>query len=230
MGEPRAGPATEAGAVRVVLADDSVIFREGAARLLTDHAFAVVGQAGDSVELLEMVERTAPDVVITDIRMPPTMSNEGLLAARRIRSEHPDIGVLVLSQYVHVRQAVELLRESSGHVGYLLKDRVADIRDFVDAVRRVARGGAAIDPEVVSQLLAHRGGQGPLGVLTEREAEILGLMAQGRSNQAIGERLSLSPKTVESHVGSIFTKLGLAPGAEDNRRVLAVLMYLRTAT
>jgi DNA-binding NarL/FixJ family response regulator len=228
---PDAGVPSASGAepIRVVLADDSVLFREGVARILSDNAFDVVGQAGDSAELLDEVGRARPDVVITDIRMPPTHTNEGLLAAQKIRAEHPRIGVLVLSQYVHTRHAVTLLTESPGRVGYLLKDRVADIADFVDSVRRIAHGGASIDPEIVAQLLRHRGGSGPLGALTERESEILGLMAEGHSNQAISDRLYLSSKTIETHVGSIFSKLGLPPATDGHRRVLAVLMYLRSA-
>jgi len=215
--------------VRVVLADDSVLFREGAARLLAEHGFEVVGRAGDAAGLYEAVERTAPDVVVTDVRMPPTNTDEGLLAARRIRAEHPGVGVLVLSQYVEVRQAVRLLQDSPQRVGYLLKDRVSDIAEFADAVRRVARGGSAIDPDVVAHLLRRHGDDHALAGLTARERDILGLMAQGRSNSAICERLHLSPKTVETHVASIFTKLGLLPAADDHRRVLAVLMYVRNA-
>jgi serine/threonine-protein kinase len=215
--------------IRVVLADDSVLFREGVARLLTDNGIHVVGQAGMPTELLEQVAAERPDVVVTDIRMPPTNSNEGLLAAERIRELYPDVGVLLLSHHVHTKHAVDLLRDFPGRVGYLLKDRVADIADFVDSVRRIARGGASIDPEIVAQLLSRRDQDGPLSALTDRELEILGHMAEGRSNQAIGERLHLSPKTVETHVGSIFSKLGLLPATEDHRRVLAVLMYLRRA-
>ena len=228
---PSDSPATGdvEAAVRVVLADDSLLFREGLARLLDVEGLLVVGQAGNSEELLQLVESTLPDVVVTDIRMPPTNTNEGLVAARKVRADHPDIGVLLLSHYVHIRHAVELLQESTGGVGYLLKDRVSDIDDFVGSVRRIARGGASIDPEVVAQLLQHKGGRGPFGALSEREFEILALMAEGRSNQAIGDRLVLSPKTVETHIGSIFTKLGLAPDTVANRRVQAVIMYLRSA-
>jgi DNA-binding NarL/FixJ family response regulator len=215
--------------IRVVLADDSVLFREGVARLLLDNRFEVAGQAGDAVELLEVVERQAPDVVVTDIRMPPTNSRDGLLAAERIRAEHPEIGVLVLSQYVETRHAMKLLERGPGRVGYLLKDRVSDIGEFLAVVRRIARGGAAVDPEVVAQLLRRRGEDSRLEALTEREREILGLIAEGRSNQAICERLVLSPKTVETHVGSIFAKLGLFPAADDHRRVLAALLYLKHA-
>jgi DNA-binding NarL/FixJ family response regulator len=161
--------------------------------------------------------------------MPPTNTNEGLLAAQRIRAEHPGVGVLVLSQYVETRQAVKLLQNAPQGVGYLLKDRVSDIAEFADTVRRIARGGSVIDPEVVAQLLRRHGEDSPLAGLTNREQDILALMAQGRSNRAICERLFLSPKTVETHVGAIFTKLGLLPAADDHRRVLAVLTYLRNA-
>ena len=176
-----------------------------------------------------LVARERPDVVVTDIRMPPTHTNEGLLAAQRIRAGYPGIGVVVLSQYVETRQAVKLLQDAQRGVGYLLKDRVSDIAEFADTVRRVARGAAAIDPEVVAHLLGRQGEHSALAKLTAREREILALMAQGRSNQAICERLFLSPKTVETHVGSLFAKLGLLPAADDHRRVLTVLMYLRSA-
>ncbi len=223
-----AGPAS-AAAIRVVLADDSVLFREGLARVLAENGFMVAGQAGDADGLHAAVERETPDLVVTDIRMPPTNTNEGLLAAQRIRAEHPGTGVLVLSQYVETRQAVRLLQNAPHRIGYLLKDRVSDIAEFTDAVRRIARGGSVIDPEVVAQLLRRRGEDSALADLTGREREILALMAQGRSNRAIGERLFLSPKTVETHVGAIFTKLGLLPAADDHRRVLAVITYLRSA-
>ncbi|HEY2965943.1 MAG TPA: response regulator [Actinomycetota bacterium] len=214
-------------AIRTVLADDSALFREGVARLLADKGFLMVGQAADAEELIEMVGTTSPDVVVTDIRMPPSHTTEGLAAARRIREEHPGVGVLVLSQYVEARHAIQLLRDAPEGVGYLLKDRVSDIGEFVDSVRRVARGGSAIDPEVVAHLLNRHGEGSELAALTGREREIIALMAEGRSNQAISERLFLSPKTVETHVGAIFSKLGLFPGADDHRRVLAVLMFLR---
>jgi len=229
-GGPAATPApAPAEAIRVVLADDSVLFREGLARVLADNGFVVTGQAGDAEGLHAAVERESPDVVVTDIRMPPTGTNEGLVAAHRIRAEHPGVGVLVLSQYVETRQAVKLLQNAPQRVGYLLKDRVSDIAEFTDAVRRIARGGSVIDPEVVGQLLRRRGEDSALAGLTGREQDILALMAQGRSNRAISERLFLSPKTVETHVGAIFTKLGLLPAADDHRRVLAVLTYLKNA-
>ena len=223
----RAGATLEVSPIRVVLADDSVLFREGVARVLAENGFVVTGQAADADELYEVVEREVPDVVVTDIRMPPTNTNEGLLAAHRIRTEHPGIGVVVLSQYVETRHAIKLLQRTPERVGYLLKDRVFDIGEFVGTVRRVARGGSAIDPDVVAQLLRRGDERIGLASLTDREREILGLMAEGRSNQAICERLFLSPKTVEAHVGSIFSKLGLMPAADDHRRVLAALMYLR---
>ena len=230
---PESGGAATAGtapaaAIRVVLADDSVMFREGLARVLADNSFIVAGQAGDADELYAAVLRQTPDVVVTDIRMPPTNTNEGLQAAQRIRAEHPGVGVLVLSQYVETRQAVKLLQNAPQRVGYLLKDRVSDIAEFSDAVRRIARGGSVIDPEVVVQLL-RRHADSVLAGLTGRERDILALMAQGRSNRAIGQRLFLSPKTVETHIGTIFTKLGLLPAADDHRRVLAVITYLKNA-
>jgi DNA-binding NarL/FixJ family response regulator/class 3 adenylate cyclase len=212
--------------LRILVADDSTLFREGVVRVLEDRGFDVVAQAGDAEQLMALVEKDAPDVVVTDIRMPPTGTTEGLQAAQRIRKEHPDVGVLVLSQYVETRHALTLLEETPEGVGYLLKDRVSDLEDFVEAIRRVARGGSAIDPEVVSSLLGRRRGRSALEDLTARELEILGLMAEGRTNQAISERLFLSPKTVETHVGAIFSKLGLLPAADDHRRVLAVLLYL----
>jgi DNA-binding NarL/FixJ family response regulator len=212
-----------------VLADDSVLSREGLARVLADNGLAVAGQAADASELHAAVGRLLPDVVVTDIRMPPTNTNEGLLAAQQIRAEHPEVAVLVLSQYVETRQAIRLLQDAPARVGYLLKDRVSDIAEFTSTVRRIARGGSVIDPQVVAQLLRRHGEDTNLADLTVRERDILALMAQGRSNRAIYERLFLLPKTVETHVGSIFSKLGLLPAADDHRRVLAVLTYLRNA-
>ncbi|TMK90164.1 MAG: response regulator transcription factor [Actinobacteria bacterium] len=223
----RSAESTDERPIRVVLADDSVLFREGVARVLGETGFSVVGQATDADELFDLVAREQPDLVVTDIRMPPSHSNEGLIAAQRIRSEYPNVAVVVLSQYVETRHAIKLLQRSPERVGYLLKDRVSDIAEFAGTIRRVSRGGSAIDPDVVAQLL-RRGEEGSaLASLTDRERELLGMMAEGRSNQAISEVLFLSPKTVETHVGSIFAKLGLVPTADDHRRVLAVLMYLR---
>jgi DNA-binding NarL/FixJ family response regulator len=226
---PGSAPCPEARAIRVVLADDSVLFREGLARVLAERGFLIVGQAGDADTLHDVIGQAEPDVVVTDIRMPPTNTNDGLLAAQRIRAEHPGTGVLVLSQYVETRQAIKLLQHAPQRVGYLLKDRVSDIAEFAETLRRVALGGSAIDPDVVAQLLRRRGEDSALAGLTGRERDILALIAEGRSNRAICERLFLSPKTVDTHVGSIFAKLGLLPAADDHRRVLAVLMYIRSA-
>jgi DNA-binding NarL/FixJ family response regulator len=213
--------------VRVVVADDSVLFREGLARLLQASGMEVTGRASDAVQLEELIEAQQPDVVITDIRMPPTHTTEGLAAASHIRERHPQVSVLLLSQYVETAHAMRLLEAGAGRIGYLLKDRVADVRDFVDAVRRVAAGGSAIDPEVVSQLLVRRRHRDLVGDLSDREREVLNLMAQGRSNTAIGSTLHMSEKTVEGHVRNIFSKLALEPAVEDHRRVLAVLTYLK---
>ena len=212
--------------MRVVLAEDSVLLREGVARLLREAGFEVVGQASNADELLLKVRSYSPDVAIVDIRMPPTHTDEGLRAAQEIREKHPSTGVLVLSQYAEPAYAMELLAESAEGVGYLLKDRVSDVNDFCAAVRRVAEGGSALDPTVVSQLVGRRRRDDPVSELTPRETEVLELMAEGRSNQAIGERLFITPRAVEKHVTSIFGKLGLAAAAEDHRRVLAVLAYL----
>jgi DNA-binding NarL/FixJ family response regulator len=214
--------------VRIVLADDAVLLREALAGALAAAAFQVVGQAADVPGLLALVDREVPDVVVVDVRMPPSHTTEGLEAARHIRAKHPRIAILVLSQYVETRYAVDLLREDPAGIGYLLKDRVTRVADLADAVRRVAAGGSVIDPEVVARLLGRRRGHSPLDELTSREREILGLMAEGRSNQAIADRLVVELKTVEGHVRAIFSKLGLEPTAEDHRRVLAVLAYLRS--
>jgi DNA-binding NarL/FixJ family response regulator len=213
--------------VRVVLADDSVLLREGVARLLQDGGFEVVGQASTAEELLLKVRSYSPDVAIVDIRMPPTHTDEGLRAAREIREKFPQTGVLVLSQYAEPGYALELLSESAEGVGYLLKDRVADVDEFRAAVRRVADGGSALDPTVVSQLVGRRRRDDPVEDLTQREREVLELMAEGRSNQAIAERLFITMRAVEKHVTSIFAKLRLPAAAEDHRRVLAVLTFLR---
>jgi len=213
--------------MRVMIADDAVLFREGLGRVLEAGGIQVAAQAGDAERLLALVRADPPDAVVVDIRMPPTHTREGLDAAQRIRAEHPQIGVLVLSQYVEPHHAMQLLEDGTSGVGYLLKDRVADVAEVVDAVRRVAGGGSVIDPEVVAQLLGRRRTRDPLQELTERERQVLALMAEGRSNQAISERLYLSPKTVEGHVRSIFTRLDLHAAPDDHRRVLAVLAFLR---
>ena len=214
--------------IRVVLADDSVLLREGLARLLTEAGFQIAGQCGTAEALVELVRDVRPDLAVVDIRMPPTYTQEGLAAADAIRLEHGGkVGVLVLSQYVETEFALRLVTEGAGGVGYLLKDRVADVADFADAVRRVARGGSVIDPEVVALLVNRRRARGPLDELTDREREVLALMAEGRSNQAICERLFVTPKTVEANIASIFSKLELSPAPVDHRRVLAVLAYLR---
>ena len=221
-------PVAEDGSdpLRVVLADDSVLFREGVVRLLVEHGLDVVGQAGDADGLLSMVAALQPDVAVTDIRMPPTFTTEGMAAAIQIRAEHPGTGVLVLSQYVETRQALDLIGREARGIGYLLKDRVLDLTEFVSAVRRVGTGGSAVDQDVVVRLLG-RAGPARIDRLTEREREVLELMAEGRSNQAISERLFLSERTVETHVAAIFTKLDLQPAPDDHRRVLAVLEFLR---
>jgi serine/threonine-protein kinase len=214
-------------ALRVVLADDSVLLREGLARLLTEAGFDVVGQCGTAEDLLAMVRATRPDVAVVDIRMPPTHSNEGLVAADAIRAEYNGrVAVLVLSQYVETEFALRLVTDGGGGVGYLLKDRVADVREFAESLRRVARGGSVIDPEVVALLVNRRRARGPLDDLTDREREVLALMAEGRSNQAICDRLFVTSKTIETHIASIFSKLELLPAPDDHRRVLAVLAYL----
>lgn len=214
--------------IRVALADDSVLLREGIASLLAEAGFDVIAQSGDAEDLLLKVRSYKPDVAIVDIRMPPTHTDEGLHAAQEIRERHPETSVLVLSQYVESGYALELLAESAEGVGYLLKDRVADVKEFAAAVRRVAEGGTALDSEVVSRLVGSRRGTGPLDDLTAREREVLELMAEGRSNQGIAEQLVVTERAVEKHVTSIFQKLRLPAAPADHRRVLAVLTYLRT--
>ena len=213
--------------MRVVIADDSALLREGVARILTDGGFEVVAQAKDADELVHAVLREEPDVAVVDVRMPPTHTDEGARAAREIRATRPEVGVLVLSQVVEAAHALELFSERAEGFGYLLKDRVLEIDDFLDAVRRVGRGGTAIDPDVIAQLFGRRRDGDPLGQLTAREREVLTLMAEGMSNGGISRRLYLSPKTVESHVKGIFQKLDLAAAPDDHRRVLAVLAFLR---
>src|ERR687898_2400056 len=213
--------------IRVVIADDSVLLRSGIVQLLEDSGFEVVGQAGDGEDLMRKVGAHKPDVAVVDVRMPPTHTDEGLRAAHRIRSEQPSTAVLVLSQYVEEAYALDLLSESTERTGYLLKDRVSDVDTFTDAVRRVANGGSALDPEVVALLLGRRRREDPLESITPREREVLGLMAEGRSNAALAEALVVTERAVEKHVTSIFSKLDLSPTVEDHRRVLAVLAYLR---
>jgi DNA-binding NarL/FixJ family response regulator len=213
--------------MRVVLAEDSVLLREGVARLLEDAGFEVVGQAGTAEELLLKVRSYSPEVAIVDIRMPPTHTDEGLRAAREIREKYPETGVLVLSQYIEPEYALDLLSESAEGVGYLLKDRISDVAEFAGAVRRVAEGGSALDPAVVGLLVGRSRKDDPISSLTPREREVLELMAEGRSNQAISERLFITERAVEKHVTSIFGKLRLPADAADHRRVLAVLAYLR---
>jgi DNA-binding NarL/FixJ family response regulator len=211
--------------VRVVIAEDGVLLREGLAHLLADEGHEVVASVGDALDLVETVERERPDVCIVDVRMPPTFTDEGLRAAIEIRQRRPDTPVLVLSQYVEERYATELLSGETSGVGYLLKQRVADVRDFLDALERVASGGTALDPEVVAQLIA-RARRHPQDELTAREREVLALMAEGLSNAGIAQRLVVTEGAVEKHVTSILTKLGLEPAETDHRRVLAVLRYL----
>ncbi len=212
--------------MRVVVADDSVLMREGVVRLLTEAGFDVVGQAGDDDDLVRKVLAHKPDVAVVDIRMPPTNTDEGLRAAHKIREELPGVGVLMLSQYIEESYALELLADNAEGVGYLLKDRVADIDQFVDAVKRVAAGGSALDPDVVSQLLGRRRRDDPIDELTEREREVIGLMAEGRTNKAIAESMVITERAVEKHITNIFDKLDLDHSPEDHRRVLAVLAFL----
>ena len=214
--------------MRAVIAEDSVLLREGLIRLLTEAGIEIVGQAGDGEDLLRKTRAHKPDVVITDIRMPPTQTDEGLRAAQVIRGELPQTGVLVLSQHVEEAYVMELLGENAEGVGYLLKDRVADVERFVEAVERVARGGSALDPEVVSHMLGRRRREDPLAELTPREREVLGLMAEGYSNSAVAAQLVVTERAVEKHVTNIFGKLNFASEPNHHRRVLAVLAYVRS--
>jgi DNA-binding NarL/FixJ family response regulator len=214
--------------MRVVIAEDSLLLREGLERLLDDNGLEVVGSCDTADDLLEMVQRREPEVAIVDIRLPPTHNDEGLRAALEIRERHPAVGVLVLSQYMELGLALKLLAGSAEGVGYLLKDRISDVREFVAAVRRVANGGSALDPIIVSRLLDRRRNDDPLDELTPREREVLELMAAGSSNQGIADQLVISLRAVEKYVSSIFTKLGLPSTGTESRRVLAVLLYLRS--
>jgi DNA-binding NarL/FixJ family response regulator len=217
---------TDERPVRVVIAEDSVLLREGVARILSDAGCEIVGQSATADDLLLKVRSYKPDVAVVDIRMPPTHTDEGLRAAQTIREQHPDVGVLVLSQYVEPTYAMELIADDAQGVGYLLKDRVSEVGEFVNAVRRVADGGSALDPAIVTRLLGRHRGDDPIASLTPREREVLELMAEGRSNHAIAERLVVTERAVEKHVTNIFGKLGLSATAEDHRRVLAVLAFL----
>ena len=214
--------------MRIVIAEDSVLLRVGLTRLLTDAGDDVVAAVGDAVSLVEAVDRHQPDLAVVDVRMPPTHTDDGLRAALEIRSRWPEVGILVLSQYVEERYASELLAGDSGGIGYLLKDRIADVSDFCDAVHRVGAGGAVLDPEVVAQILARSRRHDPIATLTPREREVLSLMAEGRSNGAIAAALVVSDGAVEKHVSNIFMKLDLPPAEGDHRRVLAVLRWLES--
>ena len=215
--------------MRVIIADDSVLFREGLARVLEGAGFEVVGQASNAEELERLVAHESASLVILDIRMPPTQTDEGLVAAKRIRHQHPEMSVLLLSHHVESHHALDLLGQSPDRVGYLLKDRVGNLGEFLDAVRRVGNGGTAVDPLVVSQLLGRKRSLDLIEALTDRERSVLALMAEGRSNDAIASTLKISPKTLEAHIGTIYSKLELEPAGGDHRRVLAVLNYLRSS-
>ena len=210
-----------------MLADDGVLFREGLARILTEIGFQVTARTGDGATLVELVRHDPPDVALLDLRMPPRFADEGIEAASAIRSTAAGVGLMLLSQYVEVHHALRLMTEFDGGVGYLLKDRVSDLQAFGADLRKVARGGTVIDPELVTRLVARRREHDPLGALTDRERAVLALMARGHSNGAVAADLHLAVKTVEAHVSSIFTKLGLSPGDREHRRVLAVLRFLR---
>ena len=212
--------------MRIVIAEDSSLLRDGLTRMLTDHGHEVVGAIDDAVGLAQLVEREDADLVVLDVRMPPTHTDEGIRAALELRAQWPDLPIIVLSQYVEENYASELLAGDLGGIGYVVKDRVTDVGQFVETVGRVAQGGTAIDSEVVSQLLARTRRQRPIAELTPREREVLGLMAEGRSNTAIAEKLVITQRAVEKHVKNIFQKLRLTPADTDHRRVLAVLRYL----
>jgi DNA-binding NarL/FixJ family response regulator len=214
--------------LRVAIAEDSVLLREGIARLLGEAGFEIVGQSSTADDLLLKVRSYSPDVAIVDIRMPPSHTDEGLRAAKTIREQHPDVGVLVLSEYLEPAYAMELIADNAEGVGYLLKQRVSELDEFASAVRRVAEGGSALDPAIVTQLVGRRRSDDPVATLTPREREVLEQMAEGRTNQAIAERLVVTERAVEKHVTSIFAKLRLSATAEDHRRVLAVLAFLRS--
>ena len=214
--------------MRVAIAEDSVLLREGVARLLDDAGFDVIGKSGDAADLLLKVRSYEPDIAIVDIRLPPSHTDEGLQAALQIREQHPGVSVLVLSQYVELGLALKLLSDSAESVGYLLKDRISDVDDFLGAVRRVAGGGSAVDPKIVSTLISRQRDDDPLGALTPREREVLELMATGSSNQGIADKLVITLRAVEKYVSSIFGKLGLPSTGSESRRVLAVLTFLRT--
>ncbi len=216
--------------MRVVVADDVMLTREGITRLLTDAGVDVVGEAGDAASLLRAVRATQPDAAIVDIRMPPTHTDEGLVAAQQIRAEHPAIGVLILSQYVEPHYAMRLIEEHPERIGYLLKERVFDVANLIDALRRLADGETVVDPTIIARLFARKRRAGPLDKLTEREREVLALVAEGLSNRAIATRLFVTERTVEAHVKQIFLKLGLSTDPDSHRRVLAVLAYLRNMT
>ncbi|MEO6714355.1 MAG: response regulator transcription factor [Mycobacteriales bacterium] len=216
--------------MKVVIADDSMLLREGLARLLTDAGLEVVATAEDAPALFREVELTRPDAVIVDIKMPPTHTDEGITAARRIRNDYPGVGVLVLSQYLESEYAMRLITDAPQHVGYLLKERVSEVAVLVDALKRLVEGECVIDPTIVSRLMRRQQNPGPLDALTVREREVLALIAEGRSNGAIAQRLVMSPKTLEAHVRQILQKLDLHESHDDHRRVLAVLAYLRSTT
>lgn len=213
--------------MRVVIGEDSALFREGLAHLLIDAGYEVVAKAPDAPSLLRAVEQADPDLALIDIRMPPDHTDDGARAARSIRDSHPAVGIVLLSQHIETRHSVELV--SRGRFGYLLKDRVLDVNDFLDALKRVAAGGSALDPEIVSRLIGGQGASNPISTLTPREREVLSLMAEGRTNVGIARRLWLTDRTIEAHISSIMNKLGLATSEEDHRRVLAVLLYLNRA-